>query len=84
MEVRIRLQRSDSKAKGHYSYRVVAIPRNVTRQGRVLEMLGFYDSSKNPAVVELDLEKIESWVAKGAQLSDTVRSMVLKAKRKKV
>ncbi len=83
MEVRIRLQKSETKAKGRYNYRVVAIPRSVTRQGRVLENLGFYDPSAKPAVIEINVEKIETWIAKGAQISDTVRSLVKKVKTKK-
>ncbi|HRZ40474.1 MAG TPA: 30S ribosomal protein S16 [Candidatus Omnitrophota bacterium] len=83
MEVRIRLQRSDSKAKSRYNYRVVAIPRNITRQGRILDLLGFYDPSQKPAVSDLNIEKIDAWVAKGAQMSDTVRSLVKKAKKAK-
>jgi len=83
MEVRIRLQKSETKAKGRYNYRIVAIPRNLTRQGRALENLGFYDPSAKPAVIDIDVPKIEAWIAKGAQISDTVRSLVKKVKAKK-
>ncbi len=76
MEVRIRLQKVGKSANKHYNYRVVAIGRNVARQGRHLEILGHYDPSKRPAVVSINREKLDRWVKRGAQMSDTVRSLL--------
>ena len=79
MEVRIRLQRMGSAQK-HYNYRIVAIPKEAKRDGRHLDLIGYYDSAKNPAVVSINHEKLEKWLKKGAQMSDTVRTLVKKNK----
>jgi small subunit ribosomal protein S16 len=78
MEVRIRLQKVGKSANKHYNYRVVAISRNIARQGRNLEILGHYDPSKKPAVVSINKEKLDQWLKRGARMSDTVRSLVKK------
>lgn len=78
MEVRIRLQKSSKGANRCTSYRIVAIGRSITRDGKHLEILGHYDPSKKPALVNVNREKIEGWVKKGAQMSETVRSLLKK------
>ncbi len=81
MEVKIRLQRAGKSAKGRYNYRVVAISKTRARDGRHLEILGHYDAAKNPAVFSVNQEKLDSWISKGAQMSDTVRTLVKKNKK---
>lgn len=81
MEVRIRLQKV-SNTKKHYNYRVVAINRTNKRQGQHLEILGYYDPTKKPAALSINHEKLEKWVKTGAQMSDTVRSLVKQSKKK--
>ena len=81
MEVSLRLQRSDTKAKGHYNYRIVAMPKHSPRQGRALEFLGYYNADKNPAVCSIKLDKLDKWIAKGAQMSQTVKDLVKKARK---
>jgi len=76
MEVRIRLQKAGKSASKRYNYRVVAISKETTRDGRHLELLGYYDPAKKPAVVSIDQEKLDKWLKKGAQMSDTVRALV--------
>jgi small subunit ribosomal protein S16 len=83
MEVRIRLQKSGKLIRGYSNYRIVAISGTTSRDGKHLEILGHYDPSKKPAMYSLDLEKIEKWVAKGAILSDTVKSLVSKTRKQK-
>ncbi|MBI3601536.1 MAG: 30S ribosomal protein S16 [Candidatus Omnitrophica bacterium] len=80
MEVRIRLQKAGKVANKAYNYRIVVLPRQEGRDGRTLDILGYYDPTKKPAMYSLEKEKINAWVAKGAQLSDTVRSLLKKAK----
>ena len=80
MEVRIRLQKIGKAANRSANYRIVAISRTSTRDGRHLEILGHYDPTKKPAVLVMNREKVENWVKKGARLSDTVRSLLLKVK----
>lgn len=78
MEVRIRLQKVGNKAQKHYNYRIVAISRNTSRQTRHIEQIGYYDAAANPAVVSIDQEKLNKWIGQGAQMSDTVRTLVKK------
>ena len=81
MEVRIRLQKAGKIANKAYNYRIVAMSRNEGRDGRNLDILGYYDPAKKPASLSVNHEKLEKWVKKGAQMSDTVRSLVSKAKK---
>ncbi len=81
MEVRIRLQKAGKTSNKRYNYRIVAISRASSRQGRHLELLGYYDPAKNPAKFFVNYEKLAQWVKKGAQMSDTVRSLVNKSKK---
>jgi len=61
-------------------YRIVAIDSRRQRQGRVLEILGTYQPRADGAVT-LDDAALDRWVAQGAQLSDTVRSLVRKHRK---
>ena len=79
MEVRIRLQKAGKSTSKHNNYRIVAMSRQQSRQSRNLEILGFYDPAKQPAVISVDHVKLDKWIKKGAQMSDTVRSLVKKA-----
>ncbi len=80
MEVRIRLQKAGKSSNKSYNYRIVALPKKEGRDGRTLDILGYYDPAKKPAAYAINKEKIDQWVAKGAQLSNTVRSLMKKAK----
>lgn len=70
----IRLRRTGSTKRPYYRV-VVADSRN-WRDGRFVEVLGHYDPRKNPAVVKIDTERAKAWIDKGAQPSDTVRSLL--------
>lgn len=78
MEVRIRLQKGGKTASKRYNYRIVAIGRHMARQGRHLDILGYYDPSKNPASFSINSEKLNGWLKKGARMTDTIRSLVKK------
>lgn len=75
MEVRIRLQKAGKTANKRYNYRIVAISRAAARQTKHLDILGYYDPSKQPAIVSINREKLNEWLKKGAQMSDTVKSL---------
>lgn len=83
MEVRIRLQKPGKPSDKRFNYRIVAISRANSRQGKHLDILGHYDPSKNPASFSINFEKLDKWIQKGAQLSDTVKSLMRKAKKTK-
>ena len=68
--VRIRLRRIG--LKGQPSYRIVAIDKESPRDGRFLEILGFYNPRTEPATIELNEDRIYDWMSKGAQPSESV------------
>jgi small subunit ribosomal protein S16 len=70
LAVRIRLARVGATKRP--SYRVVAIDGRKPRDGRALEILGFYYPLTEPATVKLEGERIREWISKGAQPSETV------------
>lgn len=74
MAVKLRLTRSGSKKRPFY--RVVAINSGTRRDGRPLEFLGYYNPMTSPAEISIDKEKVEKWLALGAEPSDTVRSLL--------
>lgn len=61
------------------SYRVIAIDSRRARDGRALEILGFYNPLTDPATVQLDAEKVNAWIAKGAKPSETVQKLMRQA-----
>lgn len=76
MAVKLRLQRFGAKKKPFY--RVVAADSHAPRDGRFIEIVGTYDAVKQPAVVKIDEEKALAWLNKGAQPTDTVKSLFSK------
>ena len=83
MEVRIRLQKAGKTASKRYNYRIVAQSRAQARQAAHLEILGFYDPAKKPAVVKVDQEKLNKWLKNGATMTDTVRSLFKNPNKKR-
>jgi small subunit ribosomal protein S16 len=77
LAVRIRLTRVGATKRP--SYRVVAIDSRKPRDGRSLEILGFYDPLTDPATVRIDADKLNAWIAKGATPSDTVGRLMRQA-----
>ena len=77
MAVRIRLTRVGATKRP--SYRVVAIDGRKSRDGRSLEILGYYDPLTEPATVQIDADRLNAWIAKGAQPSDTVGRLMRQA-----
>jgi len=74
----IRLTRMGSKHKPFY--RVVVADSRKPRDGSFIEKLGYYNPCKEPAEIKIDLQKVEEWIKKGAQPSDTVNSLIAKLK----
>lgn len=68
--VRIRLRRVG--LKGQPSYRIIAADKEAPRDGRFLEILGFYNPRTNPSTVEVNEERVYEWMGTGAQPSDSV------------
>jgi small subunit ribosomal protein S16 len=76
MAVKMRLRRIGAKKAP--CYRIVVADSRFPRDGRFIEEVGFYDPTKDPAVVTVDAEKAKQWIANGAQPTDTVRALLKK------
>lgn len=76
MAVKLRLLRMGSKKRPFY--RIVAADSRAPRDGRFIEIVGNYDPTATPAVVNIDEEKALKWLGVGAQPTDTVRNILSK------
>lgn len=74
MSVKIRLRRMGAKKAPFY--RVVVADSRYPRDGRFIEEVGYYDPTKESSVIKFDAEKVEKWIASGAQPTDTVRALL--------
>jgi small subunit ribosomal protein S16 len=79
MSVKIRLRRTGRKKQP--SYRIVVADSRSPRDGAYLDNVGTYNPTLQPAELRLDLERVDTWLAKGADMTDTVASLVRKARR---
>jgi small subunit ribosomal protein S16 len=70
----IRLTRMGAKKKPFY--RIVVTEKRSKRDGRFVESVGYYDPCRKPADVKIDHERVKYWIERGAQPSDTVRSLI--------
>lgn len=77
MSVKIRMRRMGSKRKPFY--RIVVADSRMPRDGRFIEEVGYYNPLTNSDEVKLEEDKIFEWLEKGAQPSDSVRSLLSKA-----
>ncbi len=77
MAVKIRLTRVG--ARNNPIWRVVAADGRSPRDGRFLEVLGYYNPQTDPSTIELNEERVRSWLGRGAQPSQSVKNL-LKAK----
>jgi small subunit ribosomal protein S16 len=74
MAVSIRLARMGAKRRPFY--RLVAASSEAPRDGKFLEILGYYDPTKDPAVVKIDGDKVQHWISQGAAVSDAARAIL--------
>jgi small subunit ribosomal protein S16 len=73
--VKIRLKRMGAKKRPFY--RLVVADSRSPRDGRFIELLGFYDPLPNPATVQIDADKVREWIGKGARPSDAARALLV-------
>ena len=74
--VKIRLRRMGAKKAPFY--RVVVADSRYPRDGRFIEEIGTYNPLTSPSTVNIDAEKAKTWIANGAQPTDTVRALLKK------
>ena len=72
--IKIRLTRVGNKKNP--IYRVVVADSRAPRDGRAIETIGRYNPQTEPSTVEIDTEKARTWIAKGAQPTDTVKKLL--------
>ena len=80
MAVAIRLKREG--ARNHPYYKIVVADQRKPRDGRFIEIIGKYDPQKKGDNSTIELERAEYWVSVGAQPSQTVQSIITKARKK--
>lgn len=74
MAVKIRLRRMGAKKAPFY--RIVVADSRYPRDGRFIEEVGYYDPTKEPSIIKIDEEKAKTWLANGAQPTDTVKALL--------
>lgn len=79
MAVKIRLRRVGRKKQA--SYRIVVVDVEAPRDGAYVEAIGFYNPRRDPAELRMDLDRIDAWLSDGAQPTDTVASLIRKARK---
>ncbi len=75
--LRIRLTRRGAKKDPHY--RVVVAEKASPRDGRFIEIVGYYNPALNPVRLNLDLDRVDYWMKNGAQPSETVKTLIRRA-----
>ena len=78
--LRIRLSRRGAKKDPHY--RVFVTDQRSPRDGRFVEVVGYYNPAIRPVRLHLDLERIDYWVGQGARPSKTVERLISRVKQK--
>ena len=78
MAVAIRLRREGNRNSPYY--KVVVADKRSPRDGKFIEIIGNYDPKKPGTNYKIDVARVDHWVKNGAQMSDTVRSIVKKAR----
>lgn len=74
--VKIRLQRFGKKKAPFYH--IVVADSKSPRDGKIIEKIGTYNPMVDPAIIELDNEKVETWIKNGAKPTDTVKYLISK------
>lgn len=77
MALKLRLTRMGAKKKPFY--RIVAVDSEARRDGRALDYVGYYNPMTNPADIKIDQDKVKAWLERGANPTDTVRSLLKKS-----
>ena len=75
--VKIRLARHGSKKKP--VYRIVVAHSESPRDGRYIEQVGLYDPTRTPTLIQFQADKLQTWLKKGAQPTQTVAQLIRKS-----
>ena len=72
--VAIRLRRAGSKKRPYF--RIVVTDSRAARDSSFVEILGHYNPRNKPAIVDIRQDRVDYWISKGAQPSDSVRTLI--------
>lgn len=75
--IKLRLRRMGKKKQPHY--RIVAAETRWPRDGRFLEIIGYYNPRTDPYTLEVNVERARWWLEHGAQPTETVRALLVRA-----
>lgn len=81
LAVKIRLARHGAKKRPFY--RVVVADGRMPRDGRYIELVGRYNPVSNPKLIDIDLERVDAWIAQGAQPTNAVSHLIAIARGEK-
>lgn len=79
MSVRIRLKKFGAKNRDQWRFVVSEI--DMPRDGRFIEEIGYYDPLRPEAIISVNEERLQYWLSKGAQPSETVKSLLKRARK---
>ena len=79
MAVKIRLARHGAKKRPYY--RIIVADARAPRDGKFIEEVGRYNPCVDPSMIKFDLEKVDKWIANGAQPTDTVARLLETARK---
>ena len=77
--VKLRMRRTG--CKNHATYRIVAADERSPRDGKFLEILGWYDTAIKVENFKIDLARVDDWLKRGAKPSTTVASLIRRARK---
>lgn len=77
MAVKIRLRRMGAKKSPFY--RIIVADSRSPRDGRFIEEVGYYNPMTEPVTLKVEEEKVQKWLASGAQPTETVKSLLTKS-----
>ncbi len=74
----LKIKLSRSGKKGFATYKIIVNEAKSKRDGRYVELLGFYNPNTNPKTIKLNKKRLQFWLSQGAQPTDTVRRLIKK------
>ena len=80
MAVCIRLRRIGKNPKKRPYFRVSVFDERANRESAFIEEIGRYDPTREPALININTERYDFWIKRGAQASDTIKSLIKKVK----
>jgi len=72
----VKLRLAQTGTKNRRQYRIVAIEEGKRRNGRAIEILGFYNPLVKPPQLQIEKDRVSYWVSKGAQITPAVKKLL--------